>query len=140
MVADFRDIQKLRAMTKAAENFKWAAEDLPNLPVGQTRTSLLRLLIYYLRGMMHAYERQAYEMADGRYTPMGEARLWEIHTYGMAYARCTPMRDTPMRWPCEKHVHERCAYEKHAYEMHTYERHAYEMACGRGTPMRDARI
>jgi hypothetical protein len=87
-------------MTKAAENFKWVAEDLSNLSAGQTRTSLLRLLKYYLRGMMHAYER------------------------------CTPMRDTPMRWPCEKHVHERRAYEKHAYEM----------AYGRGTHMRDARL
>jgi hypothetical protein len=41
-------------MAKAAENYKWAAEDLPNLSVGQTRTSLLRLLIYYLRGMRYA--------------------------------------------------------------------------------------
>jgi hypothetical protein len=79
--------RKLWSVTKAAENFKWVAEDLPNLSVSQTRTSLLRLLKYYLLGMMHAYER------------------------------CTPMRDTPMRWPCEKHVYERRAYEKHAYEM-----------------------
>ena len=53
---------------------------------------------------MYTYGRQAYEMADGRYTPIGEARIREMHAYGMAYARCTPMRDTlmrdaPMRWP-----------------------------------------
>ena len=63
---------------------------------------------------MHAYERQAYEMADGRYTPMGEARIREMH-----------------------------ACEMHACERHAYERHAYEMAPVRDTPMgwpmRDAR-
>jgi hypothetical protein len=43
-------------MTRAAENYTWVAEDLPGLPVGQTRHSLLilRLEIYYLRGMRHA--------------------------------------------------------------------------------------
>jgi hypothetical protein len=97
---------------------------------------------------MHAYERQAYEMADGRYTPMGEVRLWEMyacerHAYEMAYARCTPVRETPMRWPmrdarlwdgfCEKH-----AYERRAYKMAAYERHAYEMVSVRNTSMRDA--
>jgi hypothetical protein len=68
---------------------------------------------------MYAYERQAYEMADGRYTPMGEARIREMHA-------------------CEMH-----ACEMHACERHAYERHAYEMAPVRGTPMgwpmRDAR-
>ena len=29
----------------------------------------------YIPYEMHAYERQAYEMADGRYTPMGEVRI-----------------------------------------------------------------
>ena len=43
---------------------------------------------------MHAYERQAYEMADGRYTPMGEARIREMH----ACESGTPMRDTLMKW------------------------------------------
>ena len=46
---------KLDAMIKAAENFKWVAKDLPNLSVGQARTSLLKLLIYYLRGMRYAH-------------------------------------------------------------------------------------
>jgi hypothetical protein len=32
------------------------------------------------------YERHAYDMADGRDTPM--RWLWEMH----AYERCTPMR------------------------------------------------
>jgi len=45
---------KLDAMTKAAENYVWAAKDIPNLPVGLTRTSLLRLLKYYLQGMKYA--------------------------------------------------------------------------------------
>jgi hypothetical protein len=57
---------------------------------------------------------------------MGEARIREMHAcerhaYGMAYARCTPMRDTLMR----------CAYEMAAYEM-AYERGTH-MRC---TPMR----
>jgi hypothetical protein len=46
--------RKLLSMTKAAENFKWVAEDLSNLSAGQTRTSLVRLLKYYLQGMRHA--------------------------------------------------------------------------------------
>jgi hypothetical protein len=47
--------QKLKAMTRAAENYTWVAQDLPNLrPVSQTRSSLLTLLIYYLRGMRYA--------------------------------------------------------------------------------------
>jgi hypothetical protein len=83
---------KLDAMIKAAENFKWAAKDLPNLSVGQAQTSLLKLLIYYLRGMMHAYERC---------TPMRwpcekhvyERRAYEKHAYEMAYGRGTHMRD-----------------------------------------------
>jgi hypothetical protein len=58
---------------------------------------------------MHAYERQAYEMADGRYTPMGEARIREMHA-------------------CERHV-----YERHAYEM------APVRGTPMGWPMRDAR-
>jgi len=44
---------------------------------------------------MLTVEKQAYEMANE------STRLWEMHAcerhaYGMAYARCTPMRDTPM--------------------------------------------
>jgi hypothetical protein len=78
---------------------------------------------------MHAYERQAYEMADGRYTPMGEARIREMHACEMH--------------ACEMHACEMHACEMHACEMHAYERHAYEMAPVRGTPMgwpmRDAR-
>jgi hypothetical protein len=84
---------------------------------------------------MHAYERHAYETADGRDTPirdkpmrwpMGDTRLWERHIYEIA-----PVRGTPMIWPmrdarlwgtrlwdgfCEKH-----AYERHAY-LHRLEK------------------
>ena len=38
-------------------------------------------------------------MTDGRYMLMGEIYACERHTYEIAYARCTPVRDTPMRWP-----------------------------------------
>jgi hypothetical protein len=53
---------------------------------------------------MNAYERQADEMADGGYTPMGEVRIQEMyscerHAYEIAYGRDTPMGDAPMRRP-----------------------------------------
>ena len=59
------------------------------------------------------WDMYAYEMADGRYTPMGEARIREMHA-------------------CEMHACEMHACERHAYgmaygEMHAHERHAYEM-------------
>ena len=45
---------KLDTMTKAAKNYKWVAQDLANLPVGQAQTWLLELLEYYLAGMRYA--------------------------------------------------------------------------------------
>ena len=52
---------------------------------------------------MRAYERQAYDMVDGRYTPMGEARLWdglcERHVYERHAYEMTSVRGKPMRWP-----------------------------------------
>ena len=52
--------------------------------------------IAYKRGgpyERHAYERQAYERRTY------EMAACKGHAYEMAYARCTPLRDTPMRWP-----------------------------------------
>ena len=45
---------------KAVENYTWVAEEIPNLPTGQTQTWLLRLLIYYLRGMNHSLITASY--------------------------------------------------------------------------------
>ena len=59
------------------------------------------------------------------------------HAYEMAYARCTPVRDTPMRWPMRETClwdgfFEKYAFERRAYKMTAYERHAYDMAPVRG--------
>ena len=48
--------------------------------------------------------------------PMGDARLWEMHAcerqaYEVAYRRCTPVRYKPMGWPMGDAPYE-MAYER----------------------------
>jgi hypothetical protein len=59
----------------------------------------------------HAYKRCVYEMAAYERRTY-ERCPYKRHAYEMAYGRCTPMRDKPMRWP----VVDTCLWEKHAYE------------------------
>jgi hypothetical protein len=99
---------------------------------------------------MHAYGRQTYEIADGRYTPMGEARIWEmhaceIHAYKIAYGRGVPMSNTPIGWLLwEAGLWETRLWDGGLWETRLWddlwERHAYEMHAERCTPMRNARL